>query len=150
MSKENENYSLGRIPRGFCVIINYIEFNHLDDSLDDRTGSVYDVDKLKILFEKLNFEVIIPEEYELEKKNVIQILDDTFNNKDLNEHEAIVISVNSHGNSNGIICSNGELVQFNEIMNKLSNINCKILQNKPKILMIDCCRKLTKLCKFYS
>lgn len=138
-----------KVPRGFCVIINYFQYNHLDDdTLNDRLGSEYDVDRLKVLFErKFNFDVIIPEEYELEEKNVIDILDDVFQNQNLDEHDAIVILINSHGNSNGIYCSNGDLIQFNEIINKLSDINCTILQNKPKILLIDCCREVDIICQ---
>lgn len=138
-----------KVPRGFCVIINYFQYNHLDDdTLNDRLGSEYDVDRLKVLFErKFNFDVIIPEEYELEEKNVIDILDGVFENQNLDEHDAIVILINSHGNSNGIYCSNGDLIQFNEIINKLSDINCTILQNKPKILLIDCCREVDIICQ---
>ena len=149
MSFKNEIYSMEKVPRGFCVIINYFQYNHLDDdTLNDRLGSEYDVDRLKVLFErKFNFDVIIPEEYELEEKNVIDILDGVFENQNLDEHDAIVILINSHGNSNGIYCSNGDLIQFNEIINKLSDINCTILQNKPKILLIDCCREVDIICQ---
>lgn len=153
MSNENDIYTMEKVPRGFCVIINYFLYNHLnDDSLKDRIGSDYDVDNLKMLFgTKLHFDVIIPEELELEEKNVIEILHDIFENKNLNQHDAIVVLINSHGNSNGIYCSNGDLIQFNQIINKLNDINCKILQNKPKILLIDCCREIDiigkRLCK---
>lgn len=149
MSDENEIYTMEKVPRGFCVIINYFLYNHLDDdSLKDRIGSDYDVDNLKILFgTKLHFDVIIPEEIQLEEKNVIEILDDIFGKKNFNQHDAIVVLINSHGNSNGIYCSNGDLIQFNQIINKLNDINCKTLQNKPKILLIDCCREIDIICQ---
>lgn len=59
---------------------------------------------------------------------------------DLVVHDCIVVYISSHGESGGIICSHGLKINFEEILDIFSNINCDKLKAKHKIFFFNCCR----------
>lgn len=119
------------------------------ENLNNRVGSNIDVTRFSTVFSKLHFDVEIIEEGDLLQKNVQDILSPIAKREILRTHEAIVIAINSHGDMNGILCSNGELTPYNSIINIFSNENCKELKRKPKIFLFNSCRSKVDCSKYY-
>ena len=85
-------------PRGQCLIINNEKFKHSD--LPDRKGSQVDVDKLKMVFSTLGFEVKIQENLNkaaMEKE--LELFATQTDNLDM-----IIMIVLSHGENGKIQC----------------------------------------------
>ena len=85
-------------PRGQCMIINNEKFKHSD--LPDRNGSQVDVDKLKMVFSTLGFEVKIQENLNkaaMEKE--LELFATQTDNLDM-----IIMIVLSHGENGKIQC----------------------------------------------
>lgn len=124
---------------GYCIIINYHEYSD-ELNIPNRDYSHFDVSRFNILFNKLDFKIKIIKKKDL-MRDLIEVLKEIANSKDLLNHEAIVIVINAHGNKNGIQCSNGKIVPYNSIINRFTDKNCRKLRNKPKIILFNCCRE---------
>lgn len=129
-------YKMTSIPRGFCVIINMVNFNGNDEQ--GRSDSVKSVSLINQRFEELKFKVIIYQDSsDVQIKNLLKEL---INKEECNLHNCFVLYIHSHGKENGFITANNKIVQFDEITKMFSNKNCKNFINKPKIILFDCCR----------
>ena len=127
-------YQMKRKPRGFCFINNNFDF---EDGCK-RIGSDLDVQKLKDTFEELHFKPIIKQN--LSKDELLFELKSLAKMKELEDHDAIVISLNSHGYSGYYLCADNEKVNFEEILDIFSDDNCEHLRSKPKLIFFNCCR----------
>ena len=130
-----DEYEMKRKPRGFCFINNNFDF----EDGEKRIGSNLDVLKLEDTFEKLHFKPIIKQN--LSKRELLFELESLAKKEELKDHEAIVISLNSHGCSKHYQCTDNKLVRFNEVLDIFSDDKCEHLRNKPKIILFNCCRE---------
>lgn len=113
---ENDTYKMTSEPRGFCVIINIINFDQ--DQYEERSDSIDNVYLIKKTFEQLSFTVKILinlSDVELKQKLVSLI-----NSEECNSHDAFVLYIHSHGDQNGFVTANNKVIQFHQIINLLS------------------------------
>lgn len=127
-------YRMRRLPRGYCVIINNEEFI----SLSRRRGSQADVTGLAMVFRNLGFVISILEN--LTKNDMCLQLRAISQDESLFLHDAIVISILSHGDDNFIYGTDAQGIKHDDIFNMFSNSNCPQLNGKPKIFVVQCCR----------
>ena len=128
------DYQMKRRPRGFCFINNNFDFK----SEQPRIGSDLDVRKLEYTFKELHF---IPKiRSNLSREELLTELRSLAQKDELSGHDAIVISLNSHGCSEHYLCADDKYVNFEEIFDIFSDENCEHLRGKPKIILFNCCR----------
>ena len=132
-------YQMKRKPRGFCFINNNSDFKNVNDK---RIGSDLDVQKLKDTFKELLFTPIIRSD--LSRNELLSELKSLAQKDELKDHDAIVISLNSHGYSEHYLCGDNRSVTFDEVLDIFSNDKCEHLKNKPKIILFNCCRDSDK------
>lgn len=134
--------------KGYCIIVNnsYFDQRCFEEPIEDRYGSHTDVSDLERLFESLDFKVIKKEE--LTKEDLLKELTEVAKNPDLDKHEAFVISLNSHGCNDQILCYDGQLIHINDIINIFNADNCRFLIDKPKIVLFNACRVIKPNCKY--
>ena len=58
--------------------------------------------------------------------------------EELEKHSCFMLYYSGHGVANGIIGSNGKVVPYRDIVNKIGNLN--VIGGKPKIFVFDCSR----------
>ena len=129
-------YQMERRPRGFCFINNNFDFENVHDK---RIGSDLDVQKLKDTFKELHFKPIVT--LNLSKDQLLFELGSLARMEELEDHDAIVISLNSHGRSGYYLCADNQEVSFEEILDIFSDDNCEHLKKKPKLIFFNCCRR---------
>ena len=147
-NKSNENnseiYEMVKIPRGFCIIFNMIKFDDNPDlfkELQERTLSKENVNKLKELFEQLNFDVKIYENFTDEKlREKLKKIIEKLNSEQCVNHDAFILYIGTHGVENGFICSNTKIIQYQQIIHLFTDESVNKFKNKPKLLFFDCCR----------
>lgn len=138
---------MSELPRGLCIIINYYDFTKFPGLSEKyREGSYKDAENLKVIFYLLDFEIKLINSAELFESDVIEILEKNISNN--KKYQAIVIAISSHGDINGVICSNGNLVTFKQIINKLNDFAS--LKEKPKLIFFDCCRSINNEPRIYK
>lgn len=131
----SDGYVMTRIPRGTCIIIN--NTFHYDEGWD-RKGTNFDKDRLKRLFEWLNFEVDVRNDmkayeiYELFKNLDDNILDDS---------DCFVCCILTHGRASSIYGNDKKTVATKLLSKSVGADSCKKLANKPKLFIIQACRK---------
>ena len=121
--------------RGMCIVINNKEFPKKKTS---RGGSEHDVWKLKYIFSHLlGFCVIV---FNNLNAYSIKVLLKALGKVDFTQHQCFALAMLSHGDENGITCSDENPVTVNEIVGSLSVTNCPTLAGKPKLFLFQCCR----------
>lgn len=103
-----------------------------------RTGSDKDVEKLKLTFSRLGFEVDDANNdlasYDLRCKI------DELARKDFKEYGCLIICLLSHGIENAIACYDGKYVNINKLKYEFSLSKCPSLYGKPKIFIVQACQ----------
>ncbi len=151
-------YQMSRKPRGKCLII------------DNKSEEPFKESKrFESIFKQLFFDVepIENTRYKTTKEifNILKILS---KDKSLSKHDALVVTILSHG-SNGKIfgynsCEKSDennsisiseidnsreisdeniFISMSDIVNIFSDENCIALRQAPKLFFFDCCRKST-------
>jgi ankyrin repeat protein len=121
-------------PRGFCLVVNNFDV----DGKDKRFGSEYDVEKLKELFDKLEYQV-----EELLDKDGYELLDnfqEFSKRKEMKYHDSLVIFIMSHGGPETIYGRDGVTIDIREIIKIFNNQNCPYMRGKPIVIFIQACR----------
>ncbi|XP_041361876.1 caspase A-like [Gigantopelta aegis] len=90
-TRRDEYYDMGANPKGICLIIN----NECFKNSPTRKGSAKDVEKLKCLFEKLDFMVEIKEN--LKSSDLLEELKSVSVVGVKPEHNCFVCFISSHG-----------------------------------------------------
>ncbi|GIY82001.1 caspase-9 [Caerostris extrusa] len=131
-------YKMYSKPLGFCLIINNVEF----DNLEDRIGSDVDAEALEYLFRKIGY--IVECERNMTADNMLARL---IKFRDENEWASvdscvlIILSYGDNVNNLDIIYGTDSLwITKTEIYRIFANINCEDLQYKPKMFFFKACR----------
>lgn len=134
-------YEMRRIPRGTCIIINNT-FKH--DAELYRKGTDCDRDRLKRLFEWLDFEVKLKDDMTADK------IHEMFNNLEdeiLEDSDCFVCCILTHGGPSVLYGNDTTMKKAKPVPRKilreavLANYKCKKLANKPKLFFVQACRK---------
>ena len=154
-------YEMKKEPRGVCIIINntfekYDGQSHVNTShgeiLLERTGTNYDRDRLKILFEWLHFQVFVKSDLTAEEmrnvfREVATGLNATAHSEEdfefqrvLSDSDCFVFFILSHGFKGGVYGNDGECFGSSEIREYLAGNRCKRLRKKTKLGFIQACR----------
>lgn len=100
-----------------------------------RDGSQEDVRLLEALFRDLDLEVQV--EYNLERQQLKEKLK-SVTCQDHSSYDWFVMVVMSHGQSGGVVCSDGEEITVHELRDMISE--CETLRGKPKLIFVVACR----------
>ncbi|XP_065646845.1 caspase-8 isoform X2 [Hydra vulgaris] len=138
------SYIFNKNPCGTCLIINNRFLNNVitkdEILLNQRDGTNKDVEELKKTFSWLNFEVVLHED--VDAKNMLNII--------RSQEKAIdcfVCCILSHGYKDGVYCSDGEKVSFEEMKICINGKLCDLLIEKPKLFFIQACQDYEKIDK---
>ena len=156
-------YEMKKDPRGVCIIINntfekYDGQSHVNTShgktLRERTGTNYDKDRLKNLFEWLHFQVFVKSDLTAAKmRNVFREVatglyatatahseEDCQFQRVLSDSDCFVFFILSHGFKGGVYGNDGKCLGSSEIREYLAGNRCRRLRKKPKLGFIQACR----------
>ncbi|XP_071950867.1 caspase-8-like [Antedon mediterranea] len=129
-------YSMTRVPRGICLIVNNITFTQ-GRRLKKRKGSKVDEVNLKCVFEYLGFLV------EVKRNQTSQEMKDVMSDmqkRDHTEYDCFVCCILSHGGLGTVAGSDGETCNIIELADGLRPDKCESLSRKPKVFFIQACR----------
>lgn len=121
--------------KNVCVFINVNLFS-LNENLF-RKGAEKDNEKLLNLF-SAEFLYQTFNEIDLKWDDLQQNLND-LRNKWMANNDALFIIIDSHGNSEEILCTDMR-VKYNTIINMFNDLNSSSLKGRPKIIIFNACR----------
>eukprot|EP00088_Acartia_fossae_P065231 TRINITY_DN8041_c0_g1_i1.p1 TRINITY_DN8041_c0_g1~~TRINITY_DN8041_c0_g1_i1.p1 ORF type:complete len:472 (+),score=102.62 TRINITY_DN8041_c0_g1_i1:123-1538(+) len=135
-AEDNMTYKMSSSPRGFCLIIDNEDY----DSLPPRRGSHVDSECLVQLFRQLGFWVCVKKNLTKAKfeYEVLNFATDTMHGYT----DMSVVCILSHGENGTIICTNGEKIEIEAILNRFNNQAAPSLRGKPKFFLLQSCRGL--------
>ena len=125
-----------KIIKGFCLIINIIDFDGQEKLR--RDGSEENVKLIREAFEYHGFEV--ENHCNLNDEQIIKLINEKVNNENSKSNDAFVLYIHTHGIADSILCSNNKMIKFYEIIGLFQDEICENLINKPKLIFFDCCR----------
>ena len=132
-SKNLPQYDMGHKRRGKCVVVNIRKYEN--DTENERTWSVKDVENVTKTFENFGFEVDVymdlKAKYIVNLMALMSVLDHT-------DADCFVCVVMAHGTEDCIIASDNMGVPIDYIMDPIKH--CKSLYGKPKLFFIQACR----------
>ncbi|XP_015782014.1 caspase-7 [Tetranychus urticae] len=134
--KQGENiYEVKSNPRGFCLIVNNIDFEIFDQRLSAEEDGVF----LASIFEQLGFAMNYFKN--MSASDIEAVFQKYSKMEELKEHDALVCVIMSHGlKSDLIVGSDGLYVRLETLLSYFNNFNCPYLMNKPKLFFIQACR----------
>uniref|UniRef100_A0A3B1K1B8 Caspase-8 n=1 Tax=Astyanax mexicanus TaxID=7994 RepID=A0A3B1K1B8_ASTMX len=140
-SNEIGEYTMSKIPRGDCVIINNMDFEennkkNVKPQLQYRTGSDKDKESLEEVFTWLGFTV------EVHTNKTAKQMKDILNKFGQKTHEGdcFVCCILSHGCAEGVYGTDGGVVSSEDIFGPFRGLCCPSLAKKPKAFFIQACR----------
>ncbi|XP_009888483.1 PREDICTED: caspase-10 [Charadrius vociferus] len=134
-SKKMTSYKMDGPHRGFCLVINNVEF---DRSLQERKGSCKDAEELKRVFTWLGLHVRTYKNLTSQEiKDVMRTWQHLQGHKD---GDCFICCILSHGESGAIYGKDEELVSIRMIMSHFTATQCPQLAEKPKLFFIQACQ----------
>ncbi|XP_059807946.1 caspase-9 [Hypanus sabinus] len=141
--KYDTAYKMNASPRGYCLIINNVDF-YPDSNLKSRLGSDVDSQNVENLFEKLCFKVIVKKN--LTKQCMLNELE-SLARKDHTNLDCCVVVILSHGSQaqhrqfpGAIYGVDGRLpVAVQHIVSFFDGSHSPTLREKPKIFFLQAC-----------
>ncbi|XP_030638356.1 caspase-8-like [Chanos chanos] len=125
-------YKLSSVPRGFCVIINNVDFI----TMGTRKGSERDADALSKVFKWLGFTVeLYKNQTSLEMLNLVHEISKRGDHGDI-----FVCCILTHGSNDGVFGIDGDIIRVKHILDQFNALNCPALANKPKLFFIEASR----------
>lgn len=127
------SYSMTSNPRGWCFIINNMNFF----TLANRYGSERDAENLQSLFLLFGYKVWIVQDADAEeiREKFTELASKT------DHTDSLVVCILSHGISGKVLGVDGEAVAVSEILDILSvGPSGTLLKGKPKLFLIQACR----------
>ena len=127
-------YSMNCKPHGWCLIVNNVDFEHLNR----RGGSDLDAQKLEDLFTQLQYKVKV-----VRNQTSKQLKDTLWKFAKLDDHRAadsMVVCLLSHGLEGQIYGVDGVLVSIPDLLALFNGYMAKDLVGKPKLFFIQACR----------
>jgi len=135
-AEDSMSYKMSSSPRGFCLIIDNEDY----DALPPRRGSHVDSECLLQLFRQLGFWVCVKKN--LTKANFEYEVTNFATDSMHGYTDMSVVCILSHGENGTIICTNGEKLEVESVLNKFNNQAAPSLRGKPKFFLIQSCRGL--------
>ncbi|XP_075036227.1 caspase-8-like [Mixophyes fleayi] len=135
-----EEYTLDKIPHGWCLIVNNHIFNKarsLGLTFKDRRGTEKDAEAITRVFKPRGYEV--EEHKNLARKGILDIMEQ-YKKKDHSQSDSFVCFVLSHGDKGIVYGVDGEKVSIKELTNYFNGLNCQTLVGKPKVFFIQACQ----------
>ena len=128
-------------PRGICLIISNEKFDphpkEKDPKKYDRPGTCVDKESLERTFDWLGFEVIpktnCTKDQMLEELKKVAKMDHS-------SYDAFVCCILSHGSDGKLYGTDWQDLALLELRSLFEEGDCKSLQNKPKIFIMQACR----------
>ncbi|XP_076358062.1 caspase-2-like isoform X2 [Tachypleus tridentatus] len=128
-------YKMSSCPRGYCLIINNVDFQKL---MDERYGSEGDARKLNMVFHEIGYEVTL--KTDLTSQQIIDVVE-AFSKKPEHEHvDSCVVIILSHGEYDIVYGTDAEEIRIEKILDCFNNESCPLLQGKPKMFFFQACR----------
>lgn len=130
------SYEFNKQRRGYCVIINNVRFR--EKGTRDREGSLEDERRLKAVFKKLRFNVVIKKD--LDKHQIERVAQD-YATKNHEGFGAFVLILMSHGGDRDCISGvDDRETTVQSLMMEFRATKCPSLKGKPKIFIFQTCR----------
>ncbi|KAK4875469.1 hypothetical protein RN001_011891 [Aquatica leii] len=135
-------YSTHSKKRGAVLIINIIKY--INDLQPERKGADVDSRNLTDLFLQMGFSV--ESHIDLTKNDIVDVVREFKSSPNIVGCDMVFVIVMGHGETEKcsdvaeVIGTDNETVSTRWIEEQFNNINCKALQNKPKIFMYQMCR----------
>ena len=119
------------------MIINIDKFD--STNLSTRPGSKKDADDIEEFFGS-DLKYMVQRRDNLKSEEFFPFIDSI---TQLIGHSFFIVTVFllSHGEASGMYGSDGKLVQYSNIVSKFNNTNCPGLLGKPRVFVIQACRK---------
>ncbi|XP_074001117.1 caspase-10 [Numenius arquata] len=134
-SKKMTSYKMDGRHRGFCLVINNVEF---DGSLQERKGSCRDAEELQRVFTWLGLDV---KPYKnLTSWEIKRVMQTWQHSQDHKDRDCFICCILSHGESGAIYGKDEELVSIRMIMSHFTARQCPQLAEKPKLFFIQACQ----------
>lgn len=127
-------YSMKCKPHGWCLIVNNVDFEHLNR----RGASDLDAQKLENLFTQLQYKVKM-----VRNQTSKQLKETLVQFAKLNDHgaaDSMVVCLLSHGLEGQIYGVDGVLVSIPDLLALFNGYMAKDLVGKPKLFFIQACR----------
>ena len=104
------------VPRGICLVINNVKFT--GRGLENRVGAEKDDERIKALFEKLGFKVVVRRNRTLyEMQLAFRYYSNEFGNCSHENYDAFVCMISSHGgNGDRVYGSDGQAMGVDSIL----------------------------------
>ncbi|CAG2169971.1 unnamed protein product, partial [Oppiella nova] len=137
---EKEIYDMSKPnQRGLCIIFNIVKF----PGHETRDGSSYEARCLQKVHTQLSCEVDVinsdEEQNDCKYQDIINKLEQTSKLPNNTCYNALFVFFLSHGESNGLCCSDGEILPFNKPAD-MFNDNSSTWKEIPKFFSYHCCR----------
>ena len=120
---------------GYVLVINNYLFPQRVNV--ERTGSNHDVQNLINLFDDFNFRCRPHDN--LTRSDMLKLLTETAE-KDFSKYDCFVCVILSHGSKDGIYGTDEEVINIEAITSLFRRDECRSLEGKPKIFLIQACR----------
>jgi len=134
LPSEPPAYDMDGSPHGLCVIIS----NQIFADHGTRKGTEKDAQRLFYLFTRLSYSVEIKRN--LKSDQMKKYLVEVATRDEHKDGDSFVCCILSHGLSNGIMGSDSQLVDMDDLVTPFKGSNCPNLAGKPKLFFIQSSR----------
>ncbi|XP_053554677.1 caspase-10 [Bombina bombina] len=132
-TSENNFYPMNQKHRGYCLIINNVNF--VKNKI--REGTQKDAEDLERVLTWLGLEVKTL--HNQDKDNIHNILVE-YRNKDHTDRDCFICCILTHGESGAIMGSDDQILLIHEMMSLFTATRCPSLVKKPKLFFIQACQ----------
>ncbi|KAM4775953.1 caspase-10 isoform 2-T4 [Cyanocitta cristata] len=132
-SKNMTSYKMDGPHRGFCLIINNVNFNS-----SQRKGSCKDAEQLERVFTWLGLDVRTYTD--LTSGDIRSLMQTWQHSQDHKDRNCFVCCILSHGESGAIYGTDEKLVLIRTLMSHFTASQCPHLAAKPKLFFIQACQ----------
>jgi len=134
--KGEKLYPIGSKVRGYCLIINNVDF---DKIYQKRRGSDREAEYLTEIFKQLDFEVIYHRN--LTSLGMAECFGNIVKRPELRQHDTFVSIILTHGDDSKILIGiDAYRLKIDYILHHFTDANCPNLSGKPKLFFIQACR----------
>uniref|UniRef100_H2YVI9 Uncharacterized protein n=1 Tax=Ciona savignyi TaxID=51511 RepID=H2YVI9_CIOSA len=130
-------YKMASSPSGLALIVSNSHFLK-ETGLPTRMGAEADKKNLLAVFNQLNFTTILVENSSA--KEMEEKIREFSRMSEHRKNDSCAVVLLSHGNKTDIYGSDGLTLRLETIIKMFDNVNCPLLQNKPKIFFVQSCR----------
>lgn len=133
--KDESIYPICSKPRGYCLIINNVNFK----IYEERKGSDLEALYLEKIFTQLDFKVL--HYRNLTSMAMLECFKKIVQRPELSQHDAFISIILTHGDdSRVLIGTDASRLKVDDFTHFFTNANCPQLNNKPKLFFIQACR----------